>query len=65
MSDTPVTDSSARLGPAERAGYPIDLPPGQHPYDWFISALVNTLGFRTAARVLGVEVTPEEVKQYG
>lgn len=45
--------ASQVMGPAARSGYLIDLPAGEHPYDWFISALANTLGKQKAAQYLG------------
>ena len=36
-------------------GARMDLPPGKHPLDWYIAALVNMIGHRKAAIYLGVE----------
>lgn len=40
------------VGPV--TGLPLDLPPGQHPLDWYISTLSNVLGFEKAAAYLGI-----------
>ena len=41
-------------------GLPLDLPPGQHPFDWYLSAMTRILGHRTTARYLGYELVPRE-----
>jgi hypothetical protein len=41
-------------GPAERSGIPIDVPLGQHPYDWFLGTLKAVLGERKTEQFLGV-----------
>jgi hypothetical protein len=41
-------------------GLPLDLPPGRHPFDWYIYMLEATLGHRKTARYLGFFVIDEE-----
>lgn len=44
-------------------GLPLDLPPGQHPFDWYIQTLTALLGERKAAAYLGVN-RPETARPH-
>lgn len=39
-------------------GLPLDLPPGQHPFDWYLSAMTRILGVDKTAMYLGVDLSP-------
>lgn len=41
-------------------GLPMDLPPGQHPFDWYLSVLTNVLGHRKTAAYLGVSLVKDD-----
>jgi hypothetical protein len=48
------SDDDSELG--TWTGLPLDLPPGQHPFDGYLSALTNILGWRKTATYLGYTI---------
>lgn len=39
-------------------GLPLDLPPGKHPFDWYIQSLIGIIGERKTAMYLAVRWEP-------
>jgi len=49
-----VFDIQVWPGVGAVSGAPLNLPPGQHPFDWYLAALTNLIGERKAAAYLGI-----------